>query len=351
MILKKIGIMFTLILIYWGVQISTNREDCLDQRNTMPLFIEGWLDNLGYLPENLSQLNLNFYNNWKQDESSHQPSLYVGTKSGKARVARKIDRKDGRHISEFLPDCPSFGGVLILRHLISGYECLCRLHNLKQYYFPETTTNENLINLLSNWELSPEFRHADYKKALELIKKSSGLDERDNSGCTPLMLAIRYGCYDLALALIDNNADFNALDNQGETPIQYSLRAFSRSFVYFDTTENLYKTMSKQSITKDISSWRKERYNIDIDRSRRLANDISLKLIGKGATISVIGPANRTLLMEAVLLNLREVVSALINKGIDLSARDKWGHTALFMAKELKCNEITALLIKAGAKE
>jgi len=64
------------------------------------------------------------------------------------------------------------------------------------------------------------------------------------------------------------------------------------------------------------------------------------------------GDTNRTLLMFAILKNKPiEVVKLLICKGIDVNAKNRFGKTALWIAKKNGNTEIIDYLISVGAKE
>jgi len=59
----------------------------------------------------------------------------------------------------------------------------------------------------------------DLKVIHQHIKAGSDLDEKDQYGSTPLIIAATFGKTEIARALIDAGADVNCRNNDGSTPL------------------------------------------------------------------------------------------------------------------------------------
>ncbi|MDD5090845.1 MAG: ankyrin repeat domain-containing protein [Candidatus Wallbacteria bacterium] len=324
---------------------------CSEQRSSMAQYIDGWLNNLGCLPDDLYFLH-----------SGLAMNLKIGNNLGNLRTF------------PFRPGCPFLATYMIRNHL-SGVECLCKLHNPLKFRSipPEPQT---LVAAISEWELSPSLKLTGLKKAYEFVLSGYDLNERDSQGRTSLMLAVRFGFSDFANFLLDKGDNVQAKDSIGYSAIQYALRCCSDSFLFFDSE------MNNKSTTAGLTLYRKTllpngknfaaafsflgiHRNIlfalcdgtgrvvpgSMEHLNEFASQIALRLISLGADVSCIGPGGRTLLMEAVYLNLKDVCAALIAKGVDINVRDNQGLTALKIARLLKYDDIIGFLVKAGAKE
>jgi ankyrin repeat protein len=274
----------------------------------------------------------------------------------------------------FRPGCPLLSSYKVRNHS-SGVEFICKLHNPIKY---RSTPAEpaTLVESICEWELSPGLKLTGLGKAFNLINKGYNLNERDNQGRTPLMLAIRFGFSDLANLLIDKGADITLKDNNTMSAMQYALRSDSSTFLFFD------KELNNQDFKKGWTLYNKTYlsnlkqfkelfrlpgvYNqillspldgktpsvpVSLEHLIEFSNQIALKLISHGADINCKCPNGRTLLMEGVFLNNTGVVDALINKGADVNAKDEQNCTALTIARYFRFDEIAGILAKAGAKE
>ena len=74
-------------------------------------------------------------------------------------------------------------------------------------------------------------------------------------------------------------------------------------------------------------------------------------LISGGADVNAKDDSGGTPLHNAVIFTQKDVIELLIAKGADVNAKDNQGRTALWWAKQQENDEITALLLKHGAKE
>ncbi len=64
-----------------------------------------------------------------------------------------------------------------------------------------------------------------------LLKSGADVNVRDNSGTTPLHLAVKNGNQEIVALLLENKADPNARNNAGETPLDYA-KSLSHPGVY-----------------------------------------------------------------------------------------------------------------------
>ena len=140
----------------------------------------------------------------------------------------------------------------------------------------------------------------------ELLMLGYGIDDADNDGNTPLMIAASLGKVNFVHFLIDNGAETNNKNYNGETALH----------------------RAAQSGNNEI---------IDI-------------LFAAGADLNTPDFSGRTPLMQAVISERRFAVERLAALGAYLNWRDKNGESALTIAERRKFKPIADFLISKGAQ-
>ena len=69
-----------------------------------------------------------------------------------------------------------------------------------------------IIGCQNNGKLIKSVKDGDYENVKKLIKQGVNLNEKDDTGMTPLMIAVYNGNYEIAKLLINNGADINAIN-------------------------------------------------------------------------------------------------------------------------------------------
>jgi len=218
--------------------------------------------------------------------------------------------------------------------------------------------------------------HQKNSKTIELLL-NKGADINGiggKNGETPLMVASRKGSFDIVRLLVDEGADINASGAYGDTAllaaawtcqneiakylIKNGARVNAKNVNYGSTALNIVAGECKN---KDFI-----RLLLDNGADIHIKNNggdsplfsaiknrqpsIVNMLLDSGANINEKN-GSFTALMIAVLRGNEDVVSILINKKIDINAKNRFGDTALDIAKEYKKSNIVGLLKQAGAKE
>lgn len=147
--------------------------------------------------------------------------------------------------------------------------------------------------------------HIAAESQSELIETFIGagidIDVRGDFNLTPLHSAVRSNNLKAVQILIQNNANINLGDKNDKTPLHYA-----SLLGYTDITQELLQC-------KDVDV-----NKVDID--------------GDSA------------IHKAVKKNFSEIVSLLIKAGVDISVKNKEGHTPKDIAKERKITDLDTLL-------
>lgn len=160
-----------------------------------------------------------------------------------------------------------------------------------------------------------------------------------------LMAAAFYNSKEIAKLLIENGADINAREN------------ISNRCVLNYTAESDAKETAEFLISCEGNDYDKEDYEILLSASVRAGSEKMVKfLIEFGIDFKSVKSFGRTLLMEAVYRNHKNIAQFLIDNGADVNAVcddhcEKWdnGKTALIFAAEKDSKEVASILINNGA--
>jgi ankyrin repeat protein len=195
-------------------------------------------------------------------------------------------------------------------------------------------------SILRSFEIKPQGMYeaaykGDVNSVRNYLEQGVSANIKDNSGYTPLHLALRNNQQEMAQLLIAKGADVNAQDNYGYTPLH-----LARS-----------QEMAQLLIAKgaDVNAKNK---NGETPLHLALKNnkqEVAQLLIAKGAVVNAKDNNGSTPLYWALYNNQPELVQLLIAKGADVNAKDQYGRTPLHLTLQNNQQEVAQLLIANGA--
>lgn len=171
--------------------------------------------------------------------------------------------------------------------------------------------------------------HADV--ASFLIAQGAKVDIADNYGTTALIVASTSGHDKVVDLLLKNNANPNVRDQSGSAPLVNA--------VYFGHTKTV-KLLLKNSTKLD----KQDGEELLLLASGLGHNDIVSTMIDSGINANARGLKQRTALMAAAAFNRPGIVKILLAKGANPDAKDKDGNTAYDVAKNKGNEEVMTLL-------
>jgi len=143
------------------------------------------------------------------------------------------------------------------------------------------------------------------------------LKAKDHAGNTPLHWAVNAEKLDAALSLITLGADINVMNNFGRTPLHKAI---------LKQDNNMIKLLFNYDVDTNIRdhAGNTAYHYIVYNNSTEL-----LKLFeGKGMDLNGANIYGKTPLHEAVSRDAIEITKALLDQGADVHIRDNWGRTA-----------------------
>lgn len=144
-----------------------------------------------------------------------------------------------------------------------------------------------------------KYGHAEIVKIL--LNKGAFVDQKDQEGATPLIIASRGDNFDMVKLLISKKANVNAQDRFGTTALMYAA----------------------------------QNNNIEI------AN----QLIIEGARVNAKNNIGTVALMYAAYHNNADVSKLLVNRGADVNSQDNKGATPLIIAAQNDCKDVVKFLL------
>ncbi len=209
----------------------------------------------------------------------------------------------------------------------------------------------------------------------ELVKSGADLNEEGGRhGETALMVASRKGNFALVKLLISKGADINARGTYGDTALIAAAWTCQLEVAQYliekgaevNAKNDVYGSTALNIAAGKCHDIRLVRLLLDNGADLHIRNkggdspffsaakdgdpSIVNMLLKAGANINEIN-RGYTALMFAVMRGNEDVVSLLIDKKIDINARNNSGKTALDIAKDNRKSGIVELLKKAGATE
>ncbi|HCO96842.1 MAG TPA: hypothetical protein DIU00_23365 [Phycisphaerales bacterium] len=172
----------------------------------------------------------------------------------------------------------------------------------------------------------------DLEKAKVLIK-SAGADVniKNDTGQTPLDIALNQGNKEIIKLLLDNGAEYSS--------IHIAVQAGDRDQV---------KAFLDQGIDVDVKNEQGSTALFLAVKGKH--EDIVKLLVAKGADVDAKDKQGKTALFYAVEHNHKDIVELLIAKGADVNAKEDGGYTPLYYALWYENKDLTTLLISKGAE-
>lgn len=188
-----------------------------------------------------------------------------------------------------------------------------------------------------------------FEAAQCLIKRGAKLDVIDTNGSTPLMEAVMHGALDITVALLEAGADYSLKNNIGNNAMILAELNNHPEIASRIAQYDLQK--ARNQCDTDEACQRKA---LDERWVQALEHGMSLPVIRyyleQGADCNVhFGENELTALMKASINGNKALVQLLIDKKVDLEARNSTGDTALMLACWNNYPEIAEMLINAGA--
>lgn len=183
---------------------------------------------------------------------------------------------------------------------------------------------------------------------LDLIDAESHLNTPNEQGDTPLMIAIERGEIEIARALIEAEVDLNTRNHEGLTALHlaayYGEKKIVKALIEAEVDINPRSyDLHETPLILAIRGFEIVGGASEADRKK-----IVKALINAGADVNGRCGSGLTPLMYAVLANQPKIVKELIKAGANVNARND-GETALMIAEQKGYQEITTILINAGA--
>jgi len=171
-----------------------------------------------------------------------------------------------------------------------------------------------------------------------LLRRGARVDPTESYRRTPLLLVAREtGNLEMARRLLDAGADVNARDRFGSTPLELSAWRGFRDVV--DLVLDRGATVPADSgVAAEMLMQAAER---GLDRLFRILS---------GRMTVPAGDDGATMLRAAAAGGSAAIAGILADRGLDVSARDRYGRTPLHYAAENGRTEVVRLLLDRGAR-
>ena len=202
--------------------------------------------------------------------------------------------------------------------------------------------------------MAVEHGHIDVLK--EMLKASPSLDlnKKDESGLTPMHLAILHGSADAIIALKKAGAKNDVLDNNGNTYSELlkkkieSDRAAGKDVSKLENVLNLLKPTPDELSSLLVNLSAKKKGELSQAEHKRIAELMNMKHPSE-IDLNARDWQKSTALHYAAKYGYTERVQALIGAGVDVSAKNIWGQTPLHEAAAGGYTKSVNALLAAGA--
>ncbi|MDH5544597.1 MAG: ankyrin repeat domain-containing protein [Gammaproteobacteria bacterium] len=170
-----------------------------------------------------------------------------------------------------------------------------------------------------------------------LLKRNAFINAQDVDGMTPLIEAAASGHDKTITLLLENDADINITNKYGATALTNA--------VFFSHVDAVKALLSAKTRLSEETTENAFLIAAGLGNLQMLTD-----LLDYGVNINSRGKKGRTALMAATTFEHEDAVQLLISKGADLSIRDIEGQTALEIAKENDLKNIVAQLSSVRKK-
>ena len=177
------------------------------------------------------------------------------------------------------------------------------------------------------------------KQINKQIEAKAEMDAQNKTGWTPLMIAVKYGHNGIAEVLLNEGVDLNRKNKFGETALYHASDSGN-----LDATKKLLGADAKaDTLNKD--GWTPLMISLK-NRHINIANILIRKLRQK--SIKIKNKFGETALHFAVTIGDKDIVRTLIGAGAPLNTQTKNGWTPLMIALKYRHTNIMTVLIEKG---
>jgi ankyrin repeat protein len=164
------------------------------------------------------------------------------------------------------------------------------------------------------------------------------------------MLAAQKGQAQLALLLIEKGAQVDARDKLGRTPLAQAVEAGESEVVSLLTSKGADLSLTPYRNPSELKT-ALDNFSLIRAVSYRRSEEVRT-LLERGVDVNARDRNGNTALMLAITYNYQDLtsVNALLEKGADVNARDESGNTPLMLAVEHNSLEIVRLLLDRKAE-
>lgn len=192
-------------------------------------------------------------------------------------------------------------------------------------------------------------------EALEMLKlepRQIGIRETKNDRRTPLFVAIEKGNGKMALTLLENGAAANQTLRDGQTPLHLAAKKMLLEVVDFltETKKGInIDARDKARMTPFLCACEAYSYSSSSSRKAEVQIRVLKLLVERGANPKAVNKDRKNALHLAVDDVHPSVVEFLIGVGVNVNAKDKKGHTPLYLARYTP-SSVKQMLERYGAE-
>lgn len=190
-------------------------------------------------------------------------------------------------------------------------------------------------------EIFDAVKNKDLGKVKSLLKKDASLVSlKDNSGNTPLHIAVINASVKIADYLLTKGADINAVNNQMNTPLHEAVNNGNADLSGFliEKGADLNKKSTQEYAPLHLTAWKNQL-------------GIAEQLVSKGAQIDIRDAYMRTPFMYVARQNGNvDFGKFLISHGAEVNVRDRFGDMPLNLAAWKGYKDFIDLLLDNGAE-
>jgi ankyrin repeat protein/beta-lactamase regulating signal transducer with metallopeptidase domain len=174
--------------------------------------------------------------------------------------------------------------------------------------------------------------------AYRLIDKGAPINKTDNTGQSPLLLALKNGWIDMASRLVEKDADVNFKSPEGDIPLFYAIR--QRQIL-------LAKLLIKHGA--DVNAKNNQGETPLLMALDYKLYDLVDNLLDNSADVNISDHEGNSPLFIAIERRLHTLAQHIIDKKADLNKKNVQGDSPLHYALYFNMNEIARLLIQKNA--
>ncbi len=190
---------------------------------------------------------------------------------------------------------------------------------------------------------------AGHIEAVELLlKHGAHIDARDRDGNTAFITATRCMNVEIAKLLLENGADINAQNNEKSTALGYAVYESTAVFKERNMMNMVRFLLEQENIDLNIgNSHGKAPAILACMHSRYQHNKASLDLlVDHGADVNIQDKAGKSLLMYVAANRDLALVQRLLEKNVDVLAKDSRGKTVLDYSRDPEITELLEKFVK-----